>query len=258
MSGTKWIDLIPRAVEECAENGFDVLVIDPFVTFAGLRGGEENDSGPVGERLRLLRSQLQKHNIAGVCIHHGGKDNNLRGSSSFIDEADIVVEMSQPEGNHKDTVRKLEIYGRHGKQTKHIELDLDDGTYSDVGDAGNIEFRKAINFISDLIVDHTTKDTALSTKEIKDCGGDAKLRSTNIENALAWMVKKNMIKSEKHTDKRGQPRVYWKPDLTNVCSPETPVPNGRITIECETEDCNNLPTTDFSLCDMCLAKASDW
>lgn len=140
VAGTKWNELMKRAGEAAEQLGLDALIVDTFAVFSGLKGSEENESGPVGDRMRVLRLVAQKHNIAVCLIRHSGKDGKPRGSSAFEAEADICVVLSRPEGNHAPGVRNLEVIGRYGEWERNIELK--DGRYVSLGTDNKIEFGK--------------------------------------------------------------------------------------------------------------------
>jgi len=100
-----------QAGAEAKRRGLDALVVDTFAVFARLKGSQENDAGPVADRMRVLRMIAQKYNIAVVLIRHAGKDGTPRGSSAFEAEADICITISRPEGRHAPSVRRLSAKG---------------------------------------------------------------------------------------------------------------------------------------------------
>jgi AAA domain len=114
VAGIKWKELMERAGKEAEQLRLDALIVDTFAVFSGLKGSEENESGPVGDRMRVLRLLAQKHNIAVCLIRHSRKDGKPRGSSAFEAEADICVLLYRPEGRHTPGVRKLEVISRYG------------------------------------------------------------------------------------------------------------------------------------------------
>ncbi len=149
VAGANWNELMKRTGEEAERLGLDALIVDTFAVFSGLKGSEENESGPVGHRMRVLRLVAQKHNIAVCLIRHSGKDGKPRGSSAFEAEADICVVLSRPEGNHAPGVRKLEVIGRYGEWERNIEFK--DGRYVSLGTDNKIEFAKAVQFIKHVL-----------------------------------------------------------------------------------------------------------
>jgi RecA-family ATPase len=74
VSAVQWDTLIHQAGAEARRRNLDALVVDTFAVFAQLKGSEENDSGPVADRMRVLRLVAQKYGIAVVLVRHAGKD----------------------------------------------------------------------------------------------------------------------------------------------------------------------------------------
>src|SRR5215213_8991330 len=125
--------------------GFDVLVVDTFAVFARMKGTEENDSGAVGDRMRVLRLVAQKYDLAVILIRHAGKAGTPRGSSAFEAEADICISISRPEGRHAPSVRKLTGIGRYGEWERNIQLR--DDRYISLGADDKVEFHRAVQFL---------------------------------------------------------------------------------------------------------------
>ncbi len=105
VSAKQWDSLINQAAAEAHRRGLDVLLVDTFAVFAKLKGSQENEAGPVADRMRVLRLVAQRYNLAVLLIRHAGKDGTARGSSAFEAEADICVTLSRLEGRHAPSVR---------------------------------------------------------------------------------------------------------------------------------------------------------
>ncbi len=142
VSAVAWDTLIHQAGAEAKRRGLDVLVVDTFAVFARLKGSEENDAGPVADRMRVLRLVAQKYHVAVVLIRHAGKDGTPRGSSAFEAEADICVTLSRPEGRHAPSVRRIAGIGRYGEWERNIQLT--DGRFVSLGTDNKIEFNRAV------------------------------------------------------------------------------------------------------------------
>src|SRR5215212_2725396 len=147
--GAEWEELIMKAGVETKRLGLDGLIVDTFAVFAKLKGSEENDSGAVAHRMRVLRLIAQTFNIAVVLIRHAGKDGTPRGSSAFEAEADICVTISRPEGRHAPTVRKIAGIGRYGEWERNIQLR--DDRYISLGADDKVEFRRAVRFLKAIL-----------------------------------------------------------------------------------------------------------
>ena len=226
VSARAWDTLVNQAGLYARNNKFDVLIVDTFAVFAGLKGSEENESGPVGDRMRALRLVAQKYNIAVVLIRHAGKDGQGRGSSAFEAEADICVTISRPEGRHAPSVRRMAGIGRYGEWERNIQLY--DGAFVSLGSDSKIEFNKAVKFIKSVLPESPgegiKKADILSERE-----GDAKnISASTLDRALTWLVKRGEVGEKQLQGERGRPKVYWKafdPE-GGIYSRQTPSANG--------------------------------
>ena len=209
VSALKWSTLIHEAGLEAKNRGLDVLVVDTFAVFAGLRGSEENESGPVAERMRVLRLVAQKYGLAVLLIRHAGKDGKPRGSSAFEAEADICITLSRPEGQHAPSVRKIAGIGRYGEWERNIQLV--DGRYVSLGADDRIEFNKAVEFIKAVLPNDP--DSALKKQAILDKRtGTVDISASTLDRALKWLVKQGNVGEKQLTNQRGKPKVYWLAD----------------------------------------------
>jgi hypothetical protein len=203
VSSFQWKNLITNAAADCEDLGFDALVVDTFAKFAKLKGSEENEAGPVLDRMRVLALQAQEHDIGIVMVRHAGKDGKARGSSAFEGEADIVVGISRPEGNHPPNIRKLEGIGRYGEWERIIELK--DGRYISHGDDQKVQFNRAVKLIMSVIT--TSPET--TKQNILDANTEG-MSAATIDRALKWLTKQETIGAKQQMHLRGTPWVYWK------------------------------------------------
>jgi hypothetical protein len=206
VSTVEWERLIREAGAETKRLGFDVLVVDTFAVFARLKGSEENDSGAVGDRMRVLRLVAQRYGIAVVLIRHAGKDGTPRGSSAFEAEADICVSISRPEGRHDPSVRKLSGVGRYGEWERNVQLH--EGRYISLGTDDRIEFTKAVRFVKSVLPE--SPEAGMKKPELLDRRGEAdNISSATLARALQWLVKQGDVGEKQIMDRRGKPKVYW-------------------------------------------------
>lgn len=208
VSAMQWNTLITNAAADCKTLGFDALIVDTFAVFARLKGSEENDSGPVSDRMRVLRMTAQENDIGTILIRHAGKDGTPRGSSAFEAEADILVNIARPEGNHGPNIRRLKAIGRYGEWERNIELQ--NGTYISLGTDSKIEFNKAVMFIKSVLPE--SPEDAIKKGEIMDLrkGPDEDIKGTTMDKALSWLVERKEIGMIQRMHARGKPKVYWK------------------------------------------------
>ena len=207
VTAVEWDELIMKAGAETMQLGFDALIVDTFAVFARLKGSEENDSGAVAERMRVLRLVAQTYDIAVVLIRHAGKDGTPRGSSAFEAEADICITISRPEGRHAPSVRKIAGIGRYGEWERNIQLQ--DGRYTSLGADNRVEFNRAVVFIKAVLP--TSPQDGMKKQEMMDRreGPDKEISASTLDRALAWLVKQGDVGEKQLAEERGKPKVYW-------------------------------------------------
>ena len=205
--GAEWEELIMKAGVETKRLGLDGLIVDTFAVFARLKGSEENDSGAVAERMRVLRLVAQTYDIAVVLIRHAGKDGTPRGSSAFEAEADICITIARPEGRHSPTVRKIAGIGRYGEWERNIQLT--EGGYISLGTDANGEFRRAVRFAKSVLPD--SPQSGMKKQEMLDKreGDDKNITARTLDRALAWLVEQGDVGEKQLMHQRGKPKVYW-------------------------------------------------
>ena len=204
VSSFQWKNLITNAAADCKNLGFDALVVDTFAKFAKLKGSEENEAGPVLDRMRILALQAQEYDIGIVMVRHAGKDGKARGSSAFEGEADIVVGISRPEGKQPPNFRKLEGIGRYGEWERIIEL-TDDG-YISHGDDQKVQFNRAVKLIMSVL----TPTPEIRKRDILSANKEG-ISTSTIDRALEWLtLKQKTVGAKQQMHLQGKPWVYWK------------------------------------------------
>jgi hypothetical protein len=212
---SRWDKLIEAAIEVCRRDGFEVLVIDTFAGLSGLKGNEENQVGSILEKMAPLKAAAHKHNLTVLLARHAGKDGKGRGSSIFEGEADIVLTLGRPDGNHRETVRVLEGIGRHDDIPSKITIELTDEGYVSQGSDDKIEFNKAVKAIRDVTLHNPNE--AITENKILDAAAVQGVSRTTLRRALEGLMKQeeNPIKRIGE-GKKNDPYRYWQP------SPEEP------------------------------------
>jgi hypothetical protein len=202
LPGAAWEELIMKAGAETKRLGLDALIVDTFAVFARLKGSEENDSGAVAERMRVLRLVAQTYDI-----RHAGKDGTPRGSSAFEAEADICITIARPEGRHAPTVRKIAGIGRYGEWERNIQLT--EGGYISLGTDDNVEFRRAVRFAKSVLP--SSPEGGMKKQEMLDKreGDDKHITARTLDRALAWLVKQGDVGEKQLMHQRGKPKIYW-------------------------------------------------
>ena len=207
VSALGWERLIKQAGAEAKQRNADAIIVDTFTVFAGLKGSEENDSGAIAERMRVLGLVAQTYNLGVVLIRHAGKDGTPRGSSAFEGVADICVTIARPEGRHDPTVRKITGVGRYGEWERNIQLTA--GGYISLGTDDKVEFTRAVRFAKSVLP--TSLQNGIKKQEMLDKreGDDKNIAARTLDRALAWLVKQGDVREKQLGNQRGRPKVYW-------------------------------------------------
>lgn len=223
VTAVEWNRLMHKAAADAKRLGMDVLLVDTFSVFARLKGSEENDAGPVADRMRVLRQVAQKYNIGVVLIRHAGKDGTPRGSSAFEAEADICVTLGKPEGRHAPTVRRITGKGRYGVWERNVQLHH--GRYVSLGSDDKIEFNKAVHLIKATLPE--SEENAIRKPALLEnrVGADAEISASTIDRALKWLVGKDAVGEKQLANERGKPKAYWLKE-EGIYSHQTPSANG--------------------------------
>ena len=87
-------EIVSQAVAVCSENGLDVLVVDTFSEWTGLRGDAENSAGEVLAAMKPLQAAAAA-GLAVVLIAHQRKSDGehgsaVRGSNALTGAVDII------------------------------------------------------------------------------------------------------------------------------------------------------------------------
>src|SRR5215203_7116066 len=203
-----WPALIASAVRICKEERREILVCDTFAAFSGISGTEENNSGDIKQKMAPLKRAAEVAGLAVLTTRHSGKDGRGRGSSQFEAEADVLISLRPKDSQGSESVRELEIIGRHGRHRMNIDKTPDG--YDDLGSDNRVVFVKAIRTLKSVL---PTKDTdALPEPDVLDLAvtkGD-KLTRTTGRRALEWLVEQGDV-ARVGEGKRGNPFKYHLP-----------------------------------------------
>lgn len=181
----------------------DILVIDTFGNVAQFSDGQEQDSGPVGSRLRDLAQLADVTGVAIIVVHHARKGakgdpiQDARGSNAFSATCDMLVSVVPL----RDGKRRLCFKGRKYNGSLLIRLT----------DAG----------LEELDADEPgparTRKTGRKTLELPDNATEAMTR-VELAKRQRWTVSR----VRRYLDKlsgvcwigegvKGEPRRFYKP-----------------------------------------------
>lgn len=124
-----------RLPEVIKQNDIGLVVIDPFVFFAG--GLDENDAAKMGEFFGKIRKIAFDTGATILIVHHhrksaGDGGEGIRGSSAILAAVDVALELHRDRQN--ETAATLKVTSRHARiEDKLIVLDPDTLTWHSNG-----------------------------------------------------------------------------------------------------------------------------
>jgi 5S rRNA maturation endonuclease (ribonuclease M5) len=140
---TPWPEVVARARDYCRDHDLDVVVVDTFDKWGGLRGDDENKSGPVLQALDPLM-QAAGDGLAVTIVSHqrkasGDHGEAVRGSNALTGAVDIIVEIERV----ADVAHARALYGtsRFASTPEELAIELTDDGYMDRGDVDALKGR---------------------------------------------------------------------------------------------------------------------
>jgi predicted ATP-dependent serine protease len=210
--GTDLEELMRRAVFAAHETDAELLILDTFQSFSGLKGEEENSSGAVKTVLQTVRKYCSVIGLTVIVVHHDRKSGGSvtqagRGSNVFSGEPDAVFSLRKD--SKQDNARQLLSKGRFSDIPEKQRIALQDGEYRVLGSSapGRDSTTKAV-----LDALPGSKDEALKTKEVTDA-----LEENGMETSQATVRRKldHLEGAEDSVrqfegDGRGSPNLYYR------------------------------------------------
>lgn len=206
-----WPAAVAEATKYALEVGAGLLVVDTLGRWAGIVGDSENDAGAAMTAMEPLKLAASLHNLAVVTVRHGRKSggeigDDGRGSSAYGGEADIMLSLRRPEGNHahRPNVRELQGIGRFDETPERVLIDLQGTTYELLGEETAIvhsEIRDAI-----LSVLTTSEDNAMTLDDLAETVGG---KRATVQRVLKELVERDGVETI-GAGKRGDPKRYWR------------------------------------------------
>jgi hypothetical protein len=163
-----WPEIVGQARAYCREHDLDVIVTDTFDKWAGLRGDDENKSGPVLQALEPLM-QASGDGLAVIVVSHQRKAASdhgeaVRGSNALTGTVDVIVEIERiPDVAH---ARALVGTSRHTSTPEELAVELTADGYVDRGDIDALKERLEANRIVAVLSTEpvTAKEVAEATE----------------------------------------------------------------------------------------------
>ena len=195
----------------------DLIVIDTFTAFSGLRGEQENHAGAVQQALEPIRRLSDALQVGVLLLHHlnkGGEE--YRGSTALGGFVDTLITFKRAEGN-RPRHRVLEAIGRHTEETSLLVCLEEDGTTYVLEDPQESVLRSAIDAVKKAL-----SETAepLSQSDLVEATG---LPRQRVSEALQRLVSVGEV-TQSGTGKRNDPYRYAP---VFISSETTPLITGR-------------------------------
>jgi 5S rRNA maturation endonuclease (ribonuclease M5) len=163
-----WSQVLSQARAYCREHHLDVMVVDTFDKWAGLRGDDENKSGPVLQALEPLM-QASGDGLAVIVVSHQRKASGehgeaVRGSNALTGTVDVIVEIERI----ADVPHARALFGtsRFASTPEELAVELTDDGYVERGDVdalkGRLEADRIMGVLSTESV--TSKEIAEATE----------------------------------------------------------------------------------------------
>ena len=213
VGGVGWEETVKCAVVKAQAVSAQVLVVDTFGQWTGIRGDSENDAGRMLEAVKPLQLALG-HELGIWFTRHSKKGEAAlgesgRGSSALSGAVDIIVDIRRLEGQGPRNRRLLSYMGRFSNFPDELVVELDvNGRYQVLGDQADT----SRNDINDAILDALRQcpdDTGFDTQQLVDA-----LKATGhptnyfaVRTALKPLVASGEV-VQLGTGKRGDPYRY--------------------------------------------------
>jgi hypothetical protein len=135
--GVAWEEIVAEAVERCHAEGLQVLVVDTFDKWAGLRGDAENSAGVVLTAVQPLLDAASTGLGVLVASHQrkglGSFGEAVRGSNALVGAVDVVLELERKQ-SLDERARVLNSVSRFASTPDSLVLTLGDTGYEALGD----------------------------------------------------------------------------------------------------------------------------
>lgn len=214
-----WPQAVAMAADHAANVDAGVLIVDTLGRWASIAGDSENDAGAAATAVEPLKLAAATLNLAVMTVRHGRKSggdigDDGRGSSAFGGEADILLSLRRPEGNHSDRpgVRELQGIGRYDETPERVLIELQGDEYVLLGDEAAVAHAEARNAVLDTLP--ASQSDAMSEADITKATG---AKRTTVQRVLKEQVDAGVV-GRVGAGKRNDPVRYWKREMVSAQS----------------------------------------
>jgi hypothetical protein len=205
-SGLSWNEICAQLMDTVRKFAIGLLIVDTLTDWAHMVN--ENDAAEALNVMRPLRKISDAEDVAVITCRHTGKGDHStqavvdvgRGSSAFAGVFDTLCAMSRVKGQGHPDQRELRLESRKDGIPNTIVVELKDGRYKSLGNAPNVEFRVARDFLLERLPG--TEDAALTEKDILDaCRGQFSRRTLqrvlNGSRGVGGLVREGIVTGRK-------------------------------------------------------------
>lgn len=204
-----WPDVAAAAAAEAHRIGAKLLVVDTLSQWAGVRGDDENLTGPALAAMEPLQAAAAA-GLAVIVLRHDRKSggevgDSGRGASAFAGVVDVVLQLSRPPGQGRPTLRQLAALSRFDETPAKLVIELTDAGYVALGTDPAVAAAEARDAV--LRVAPGTEDDAITEDALLEKAG---VKRTVGQEAVKEHVAAGRLRRA-GAGKRGDPYRYWAP-----------------------------------------------
>lgn len=166
-----WSETVAASADHALLVRAGLIIVDTLGRWTGASGDAENSAGAAGDAMEPLKLAAAEHNLAVLTLRHGRKSggevgDDGRGSSAFSGDADILLSLRRPEGNHasRPNIRALTGVGRLDGIPEQVMIELQGTDYVALGTNAAIS-AQAVRAALQRIMP-TSRNDALTEPEI--------------------------------------------------------------------------------------------
>ena len=203
--GKSWNEVCEFVRGQVAKWDIGLLVVDTLSDWAQIV--DENDNAEALRVTAPLR-EVAEDGVAVATVRHAGKGDHGgtdvvdmgRGASAFAGAADVACVLEGAPGSGHANRRQLRFSSRKDGVPSTMIVELKDGHYDSLGDAPNVEYRVARDFVLEYL--QGSKAAALTEKDILEACDDQFSRRTlqrvmNGEKGVGGLIRDGIVAQEK-------------------------------------------------------------
>jgi hypothetical protein len=160
--GTSWESVVEQATAKALEIGAEVLVVDTWAPWAGIRGDQENQTGVTEEKIAPLKRAAAQGLAVLIVAHHrkGGGEHGegVRGSSALIGQVDVFLELERPKSEAIEGTRVIKAEGRFDNIPEEIVIRLEGDQFQALGTQDRLVDEATWNQVVDYVKEHPAAD----------------------------------------------------------------------------------------------------